>query len=519
MKITEIKINQFGKLHQKEFVLGEGLNVIYGPNESGKTTLHTFIKSMLFGIQRLRGRAARTDTYSRYEPWENAYDYGGRLRFTCGDRRFRLERTFRKEQPRAVLVCENDGELLSVEDGDLKVLLGEISESIFENTVFIPQLGAPTGTELAMELKNYMANYQDSGDRELDVEQTLLTLKKQKKELQEQLLTRKKERELQGQKLQEQLLYQEEETRALRQKLQKQEMDIQEANMPEANLPKAEKLQNGSYPKKEAAPRNMSGIWMMGMLFLALGAVVGVVALDGWLRFLPLAVGIFGEAILFYWRRCQQKALLQGRRKEQQKREQRQIELEKRLFLKEHLEQELAERETMLENLRSEYEEFAETIPTYDDLPRKLEALDLAAATIHQISSDLQGRIGYRLRRRTSQLFQELTQGRYQQVSLDEALKLSVDTGERHLPAEQLSRGTLEQLYFALRISAAEILCEEEPLPLILDDVFAMYDNQRLTETLSWLSKSGRQVLLLTCHTRELDILKAQRIPHTLICL
>ena len=79
---------------------------------------------MLFGLERGRGRAAAGDDFIRYEPWENPGIYGGMMRFVCGGRRFRLERDFARGVKRASLVCEDDGEELSVEDGDLEVLLG-----------------------------------------------------------------------------------------------------------------------------------------------------------------------------------------------------------------------------------------------------------------------------------------------------------------------------------------------------------------------------------------------------------
>ena len=90
MKITELILKNFGKFTNKQILLTDGINIIYGENESGKTTLHTFLKGMLFGMERKRGRAAATDTFRTYEPWENPNFYAGILRFTCGDRRFRL---------------------------------------------------------------------------------------------------------------------------------------------------------------------------------------------------------------------------------------------------------------------------------------------------------------------------------------------------------------------------------------------------------------------------------------------
>ena len=71
MIIRRLNIRNFGKIHDRTLEFSPGINVLYGENESGKTTVHTFIKSMLFGLSRMRGKAARNDVYSTYEPWEN----------------------------------------------------------------------------------------------------------------------------------------------------------------------------------------------------------------------------------------------------------------------------------------------------------------------------------------------------------------------------------------------------------------------------------------------------------------
>lgn len=80
MKITELILKNFGKFTNKQILLSDGINIIYGENESGKTTLHTFLKGMLFGMERKRGRAAATDTFRTYEPWENP----NFMRESCG---------------------------------------------------------------------------------------------------------------------------------------------------------------------------------------------------------------------------------------------------------------------------------------------------------------------------------------------------------------------------------------------------------------------------------------------------
>lgn len=125
MVIRELYIKNFGKFTERHFYLKDGVQVISGENEFGKSTIHAFIRAMLFGLERGRGRAAAKDTFTRYEPWENPGYYAGVMRFTCGGRNFRLERNFARSVQRASLVCEDDGEELSLEHGDLDMLLGD----------------------------------------------------------------------------------------------------------------------------------------------------------------------------------------------------------------------------------------------------------------------------------------------------------------------------------------------------------------------------------------------------------
>ena len=145
MVITELYIRNFGKFSNRHFFLRDGVQVISGENEFGKTTLHAFIRAMLFGLERGRGRAAAKDDFSRYEPWEDPGSYAGVMRFVCGGRRFRLERNFARHTRSVSLVCEDDGEELSIEHGDLEMLLGGMTPELFDSTVSVGQLKAEPG--------------------------------------------------------------------------------------------------------------------------------------------------------------------------------------------------------------------------------------------------------------------------------------------------------------------------------------------------------------------------------------
>ena len=109
MKIREIDIKNYGKLSNEIIKFTDGINIIYGENESGKSTVHTFIKSMLFGLERGRGRAANSDMFSRYEPWENPNYYSGTLKIESGGKTFCIQRNFDKYSKNAKLFCQDDG--------------------------------------------------------------------------------------------------------------------------------------------------------------------------------------------------------------------------------------------------------------------------------------------------------------------------------------------------------------------------------------------------------------------------
>ena len=79
---------------------------------------------------------------------------------------------------------------------------------------------------------------------------------------------------------------------------------------------------------------------------------------------------------------------------------------------------------------------------------------------------------------------------------------------------ECLSRGTLELIYFAMRMAAGELLCQEESLPVILDDIFGMYEEEDLEAVLGWMYKEKKQVIISTCSKREMELLDREGIPY-----
>ena len=96
MKINNIKINGFGKLKNKDIKLSDGLNVVYGENEAGKSTLLKFLPAMFYGISKNKAGKDITD-YDKYMPWSGD-DFSGKISITLDDDRSYIETLRKKHQ-------------------------------------------------------------------------------------------------------------------------------------------------------------------------------------------------------------------------------------------------------------------------------------------------------------------------------------------------------------------------------------------------------------------------------------
>ena len=188
MRFLDLYISGFGKFHDTAVSFEDGLNVIYGKNEAGKSTIHTFIRGMLFGIERQRGRAARNDIYSKYEPWENSGTYEGQLRLESDDGTiYRIERSFQKNKKEFTVINEMTGREEPDGRAVLQEILGGMSETMYNNTISISQLKSATDEGMVSELKNYIANMNTSGNMALNITKATAYLKNQRKQFESQL--------------------------------------------------------------------------------------------------------------------------------------------------------------------------------------------------------------------------------------------------------------------------------------------------------------------------------------------
>lgn len=540
MQINEAKIFNFGKLQNCSFQFAPGINVIYGENEAGKSTLSAFLKGMLFGMEKGRGKAA-DNPYRRYEPWHAPAFYSGALRFTVDGKPFYLERNFYYKEKREILRNEADGEELSVACGDLSMLLGGIRETDFCSTYVVPQSGAATGTELSEILAEFYSDAAGSGDGNLPVKKALQALQNKKKELNADLKNEKnaKEKVLYDCRLERELLERE---------IEKIKPEVAEAERELKRLEAAKKAQMERYVRAqepeethETENKGRGKRGGMAVIFLFLGLLLLI--FGGFLVWKDTALTLqaagilaaslvcfFGAGGLFARARAadggaQDAEAIDWEQEENADSEDTYTEeaepdaIQTVRKLLESRSESLREKEVRLFNLKEQEKEAEAQSVREREINLDLAALELAAQEIERISTELAGQHGDTLEKEIAKLMALFTGNRYDTVRVGENGKLIVSTEGKEVPPEALSRGTLEQIYLAFRIAVGRTITREERMPVFLDEAFAMYDDRRLKETLRALSALDEQIFIFTCQKREGQLLKELDVPVCEVCL
>lgn len=143
---------------------------------------------------------------------------------------------------------------------------------------------------------------------------------------------------------------------------------------------------------------------------------------------------------------------------------------------------------------------------------RRLEfdGLTVAMDALTQANAQLQERFSPALNALASQYLARLTGGKYSAVSLTRELEGFVREERGVLPrsALALSRGTVDQLYLAVRLAVCQLCLPEKP-PILLDDALTAFDDVRLRQALELLQEMAeeQQILLFTCQEREKAVL------------
>ena len=108
MKIDKLKINSYGRIENKDIELKQGINIIKGYNEAGKSTLLSFINSILYGIDKKKQNSYISE-FDRYMPWISD-DFSGSVKYTLDNNlKYEVFRNFKKKNP--VIYDENKNDI------------------------------------------------------------------------------------------------------------------------------------------------------------------------------------------------------------------------------------------------------------------------------------------------------------------------------------------------------------------------------------------------------------------------
>lgn len=618
MFIRKIYIENFGKLHKKNFSFTRGINLIYGDNESGKSTMHMFILCMLFGLERQRGRASKDDMYSRYQPWDNPAVYAGTMEIEFQGIHYRIERNFYKESRSFHLYNADTGMEFSDNSITKKNFLNNITKTLFENTCSISQGQIKTDGSLATQVQNYIANMGMTGTKQIKVNNALTELKKKRRELEKSGLPdllknlrdsveyfeqQQKKQDALSQKIKEMeqsihlsekhMMEEEQQWKPLLQyvnrysSIEAEYSFLQQLNRQwEQNRKRKEETlrlceEAGAALKLTADHIIQSSILKFGSGFLCIAAGTFFLINYKTEQFISTAFYIFALVFFFFglhYRERKKKKIKKSEMEHlQSEREQllqeqdilrQQINIKREtiyeyashitnnfylddmnmkdlreavLHLKDELEEkrknyinQLNELKMSLERLKWEWsrleeelkdafqirQDLAEKEKEYKEMKNKVRALQIAEDYINAIARETHEELGKKLDSVLAGIVSKITGGKYTRVFADENLNIKLETNEKFVNMERLSRGTVDQIYFALRFSSGELLMPEEKMPIIIDESFGEFDDKRLERIFaSVLAAEERQILLFSCQQRDKAVMDKAGISYHIIMM
>ena len=568
MVIRELKLYHFGKFHQKSLSLRPGINIIYGGNEAGKSTIHRFIKAMLFGVTRLRGKGAANDDYSRCQPWDDVRGYEGLMIFEHGGKRYRIYRNFYKEDEQFSVFDDVTGAEIVLKTGRIDELIPGLTEANYKNTISIAQQESRLDDRFASSLQSYMVNMSMSHDGTVDIGRALASLNEEEKKIKAHMPADRMEKlkrdmmsEVPVEETQRSLVKTEEELRKKKEVLTKQINECREKISEVRARERRERMEGLklleqrrtlllSLKKEEDHAEKRKDVGLFGQwsfrIFLLLTVLAAAWMLIQWGMGLDrmiykvlagvLLAGAFIAAAKTSFKKPEDVIDVESYENELQsiqkhlspyikkygqqldgpgysERLQKNLEQlnEESASVTSQLErlawekEQLEEKRVKIEDVRAAYEQAAEENRKYK---KELEAVALAKMVISDLSGEIHQKFGKQLNEQVADIFSEIAGQESRSVIIDEKLNVRLDGTKQLIPLNRLSVASIDQIYFALRFCTGSLIFEDEQMPMIMDDCFAYYDDMRLKRILEWLSGKNRaQIILFTCHHREEKIL------------
>lgn len=620
MKMLNLKINQFGKLKDKEITFGEHLNIIYGKNESGKSTLLKFILAMYYGLSKNKNGKEISDL-ERYTPWVTS-DFSGKLHYQLQNgEKYEIFREFKKKSPK--IYNENLEEIsknFTIDKTNGNCFFYDqtgVEEELFISTIISMQTEVKLNEKNQSTLIQKLSNLASTGEDNVSYQKIMNQLKKRQleeigtqrsqdrplnmitrrieeiakeKEYLSTYVDKKYDMEETKSLLEEEIREQEinvEILKELKKVKEKQELGQQKIKINENTIKEYQrKIEQLYYPKQDTQIQKKNKYFVIEMAVCFLFILSSIVSVFVIRNDIISAISIVLAIISLIYTSYQQYQVklayhntkttlnvekvnneieimqvmiqnLEKEKKELQKQQETnyQMEIEKirntylgiapikvidELLLKQDvaIEIEVAQNKInenklkiqsigldkssiipKLENLAELEEEYAKLEEQMEELIKQNDAIELARNELEKAYHQMKKKVTPQFTDGLSNIMKKISDGKYTNIQFDEkdGIVVELENGS-YISANALSIGTIDQLYLSLRLSAGENL-SKEPLPILLDETFAYYDDERLKNILEYLNKEyrDRQILLFTCTDREKSIFDQENIPYHLI--
>lgn len=599
MKVEEIKINAFGTLKNKEINLSDKINIIHGKNESGKSTLLTYIKTAFYGISRNKSGKEISD-YDKYKPWSGE-EFSGKIKYTLDNgEQFEIFRDFNKKNPKIYNAkLEDVTNQFNIDKKEGSQFFFEqvgIDENIFTSTIMAEQLEVKLSEQRQNILIQKIANIAGTGNsnmsynkakdrlnkKQLDevgtertqgkpinilknkiknIEQILgkLNLYKENKSIIEQNKIKLKNK-IQEQEQRKELIKQISELNG--KIIIETEKANYKRNIKEEKESKIQELINEKNKLIQENKNNKTNNKLFIIIFFVLISllIANIVIIKNKFITYTTLILVGAEIVIYYLAKAQKEKrkkeviknntdlintkieLLEKEKEvieEEIKTEENELKAEKEHIKnkynielydiensKNDLEQitnEINEGKIKLNTLEieekgisSQLEELITLQEEHENLSEQLKEIEqknyeinLAKEFLEKAYEKMKINITPKFTENLSQTIKNITNDKYSKVNINDenGLIIEMQNGE-YVSAEKLSIGTIDQLYLSLRMSMVEEISKEK-MPIILDEAFAYYDDERLENILKYLIErfNNHQLIIFTCTNREKEIL------------
>ena len=627
MKINKLKINNFGNLSNKEINLNDNINIIYGKNESGKSTLLKFITAMFYGLSKNKNGKFISD-YERYTPW-NEGEFSGKISYEMDNgNKFEVFREFKKKN--AKIYNENMQDISlnfnidKTEGNKFFYDQTNVDEELFLSTIVSEQEEVKLDEKEQSQFIQKLSNITTTGEDNLSFTRTMNKLNKRQteeigstrtqdrpinivtkrmeeieneKEYLANFIGKQVEMEKQIQEIESQVKEDEYSIELLRKMdaiQEKEELDKQKIQINVKALKEYENQINKLNENKENIKEqgliptnkfNKAGliiciiIWLIAIcsiiiikndIISAISIVsaiiisiyIGYKQYKGKMRNKALenhqnVENIKIESEVQVLEKSKQDLQDQINKMEKELKDNHNKEIEKirntyigilpikhidELLGKEMLkyeiskyQNELSEKKveihsinleknnvlSKLENLSELEEEYASLKEQYDELCEKNDSINLVKENLEKAYEIMKQNVTPIFTNNLSKTIDKISNGKYKNVKINDEKGLIVETENgKYISCKHLSIGTIDQLYLSLRIGAGENISNEK-LPIILDEVFAYWDDDRLSNILKYMNEElkSRQIILFSCTNREKEMLEKLNIPYNYINL